>query len=364
MPVGFKNGTDGSVQIAIDAVRAAACPHRFLSVTKQGLAAIVATKGNTAGHVILRGASSGPNYSSEHVAKVESALVKASTRTSIVIDCSHGNSSKKHTNQPIVAADIGAQLAAGNRSIIGVMIESNLREGNQSIVDGRAWMYGQSITDACIDWKSTEDVLADLAAAVQKRSSLQDSEAIAQSSGQNAAKRLKMSLPADADVEEGADITTGSGNGVTSVFSVTDDRSAMVGPPVPCPAALPLWRMCPSALVCSRIDFLSPLIAPAIVMEDAHASPSVLDSIASSREAIREILRGTDDRLLVIVGPCSIHDVAAAKEYAARLKPLSDALASELLVVMRVYFEKPRTTVGWKVAVVPATHVVYCRADA
>jgi hypothetical protein len=224
MPVGFKNGTDGSVQIAIDAVRAAACPHRFLSVTKQGLAAIVATKGNTAGHVILRGAASGPNYSSEHVAKVESALAKAAVRTSIVIDCSHGNSSKKHTNQPIVAADIATQLAAGNRSIIGVMIESNLREGSQSIVDGRAWMYGQSITDACIDWKCTEGVLADLAAAVQKRSSLCDPEATAQSS----AKRLKLSGPTGADTDDYADNTAGSGNGVTAVFSVTDDRSVGV----------------------------------------------------------------------------------------------------------------------------------------
>ncbi|KAJ1339871.1 3-deoxy-7-phosphoheptulonate synthase [Batrachochytrium salamandrivorans] len=130
-PVGFKNGTDGNIDIAIDAIRAASHPHHFLGVTKQGLAAITRTSGNDQCHVILRGGIAGPNYAKEHIDKVCATLSKAKLTEKIMVDCSHGNSSKNHKNQPIVAADIAGQISKGNQAICGVMIESNINEGNQ-----------------------------------------------------------------------------------------------------------------------------------------------------------------------------------------------------------------------------------------
>jgi 3-deoxy-7-phosphoheptulonate synthase len=171
VPVGFKNGTDGNLQIAIDAIRAAANPHHFLSVTKEGLAAIVATRGNPDCHLILRGAAAGPNYSAEHVAKAGRALVEAGLPARLMVDCSHGNSGKDYRRQPEVAADIGAQLAAGNGSIFGVMMESHLIAGRQELTPGCALTYGQSITDACLGWEETVPVLRALAAAVRGRRS-------------------------------------------------------------------------------------------------------------------------------------------------------------------------------------------------
>jgi 3-deoxy-7-phosphoheptulonate synthase len=169
MPVGFKNGTDGNLQIAIDALRAAAHPHQFLSVTKQGLAAIVATRGNPDCHVILRGASNGPNYAAEHLAKAVAALAGAGMPQRVMVDCSHGNSSKDPNRQPLVAEELGRQLAAGQPALIGVMIESHLQGGAQKLMAGKAPAYGQSITDGCIGWEQTVPVLDGLAAAVRAR---------------------------------------------------------------------------------------------------------------------------------------------------------------------------------------------------
>ena len=169
MPVGFKNGTDGNLQIAVDALRAAAHPHQFLSVTKHGLAAIVATRGNPDCHVILRGSSYGANYGSDFVAKALSALAAAGLPQRLMIDCSHGNSSKDPNRQPEVAKDIAQQIAGGQRDIIGVMIESHLNGGSQKLVTGKAPAYGQSITDGCIGWDQTVPVLDTLAAAVRAR---------------------------------------------------------------------------------------------------------------------------------------------------------------------------------------------------
>lgn len=169
MPVGFKNGTDGNVRIAIDAIRAAAQPHSFLSVTKTGAAAIVRTKGNQACHVILRGANSGPNYDEESVRKVVEQLEAAHLPPHVMIDCSHGNSSKNHENQPRVARALGEQFRRGNRSIGSIMIESHLVAGRQDVLPNQPLTSGQSITDACIDWPTTEQVLADLAEAVGQR---------------------------------------------------------------------------------------------------------------------------------------------------------------------------------------------------
>jgi 3-deoxy-7-phosphoheptulonate synthase len=171
MPIGFKNGTDGDVQIAIDAVRAGAHPHRFLGVTEQGLGAIVATRGNPDCHVILRGGQSGPNYDAASVEKAATALRDAGLASRLMIDVSHGNSGKDHRRQPLVAADIAAQVAQGQHAIFGVMMESFLVEGRQDLVSPSTLRYGQSITDACMSWETTVAVLGELAQAVRDRRS-------------------------------------------------------------------------------------------------------------------------------------------------------------------------------------------------
>jgi len=169
MPVGFKNGTDGTVQIAIDAIRSAAHPHQFLSVTKQGVAAIVVTHGNPDCHVILRGGERGPNYAAEHVERVAHDLGRAGLPPRIMVDCSHANSGKDHRRQPAVARDLAHQIAGGSRALIGVMMESFLVEGRQNVEPGKKLLYGQSITDACLDWETTAPLLVELATAVRKR---------------------------------------------------------------------------------------------------------------------------------------------------------------------------------------------------
>ncbi|KAI7878046.1 3-deoxy-7-phosphoheptulonate synthase [Lichtheimia hyalospora FSU 10163] len=170
-PVGFKNGTDGNVRIAIDAIGSSSAPHHFLGVTKSGTVSITHTTGNPDCHVILRGANSGPNYSAEHVAQAVAALEKAGVSKSIMVDCSHGNSSKDHRNQPKVSHDLAQQIAAGNKSLVGLMIESHINEGKQSVpAEGPAALkYGVSITDACVDFETTEKMLNELADAVKAR---------------------------------------------------------------------------------------------------------------------------------------------------------------------------------------------------
>ena len=169
MPVGFKNGTDGNVQIAVDAIRAAMHPHQFLSVTKQGLAAIVVTRGNDACHVILRGGHRRPNYHAEDIEQTAKSLVRAGLPPRMMVDCSHGNSGKDHTRQPGVARDIAAQIVEGSRHVFGVMVESHLVAGRQDVRAGQPLVYGQSVTDACLGWDDTLPVLDDLAKAVRAR---------------------------------------------------------------------------------------------------------------------------------------------------------------------------------------------------
>ncbi|KAM5530848.1 hypothetical protein V8D89_015492 [Ganoderma adspersum] len=172
-PIGFKNGTDGSMIVAVDAMRSASNPHAFMGVTEQGLAAIVKTRGNQDVHVILRGGTRGPNFAAEHVKAAASSIEKARPQyhPSIMIDCSHGNSQKNHMNQPKVLADICTQLAAGERHITGVMIESHINEGRQDVPpEGPgALKHGVSITDACVDWSTTVAMLDELNAAVARR---------------------------------------------------------------------------------------------------------------------------------------------------------------------------------------------------
>ncbi|MET0661247.1 MAG: 3-deoxy-7-phosphoheptulonate synthase, partial [Steroidobacteraceae bacterium] len=167
-PVGFKNGTDGNVKIAIDAVQAAAHAHHFLAVTKQGHSAIATTTGNADCHIILRGGKT-PNYDAASVDSLCEQLHAAKLPSRIMIDVSHGNSRKKPENQPVVAADIADRIAAGEERIAGIMVESHLKAGRQDLVAGRVPEYGQSITDGCIDWQSSVAVLEQLARAVAQR---------------------------------------------------------------------------------------------------------------------------------------------------------------------------------------------------
>jgi 3-deoxy-7-phosphoheptulonate synthase len=169
MPVGFKNGTDGNIQIAVDAIRAAMHAHHFLSVTKQGVAAIVATRGNDCCHLILRGGRRHPNYEAEDVRAAAHALRRAGLAPRIMIDCSHGNSGKDASRQVEVARDVAAQVADGSPSIFGVMLESHLVGGRQDPKPGQPLVYGQSITDACLGWDDTVPVLEGLAKAARVR---------------------------------------------------------------------------------------------------------------------------------------------------------------------------------------------------
>ncbi|MBK6510887.1 MAG: 3-deoxy-7-phosphoheptulonate synthase [Haliea sp.] len=158
--VGFKNGTDGSLTVATNALNSVANPHRFLGINAQGQVSVFTTKGNPYGHIVLRGGTSGPNYDSVHIKLCEDALDKAGVARNIMVDCSHANSSKQPELQPLVVENVANQILEGNTSIIGIMIESNLRSGNQAIPsDLSKLVYGVSVTDGCIDWETTESCL-------------------------------------------------------------------------------------------------------------------------------------------------------------------------------------------------------------
>ncbi|MDX5627837.1 MULTISPECIES: 3-deoxy-7-phosphoheptulonate synthase AroG [unclassified Brenneria] len=169
-PVGFKNGTDGTIKVAIDAINAASAPHCFLSVTKWGHSAIVNTSGNNDCHIILRGGKA-PNYSAEDVKAVKAGLEKAGLSPQVMIDFSHANSCKQFKKQMEVCEDVSRQIAQGEKAIIGVMVESALVEGNQDLESGEPLVYGKSVTDACIGWEDTQALLRQLASAVRERRS-------------------------------------------------------------------------------------------------------------------------------------------------------------------------------------------------
>ena len=169
-PVGFKNGTDGDISIAVNAILSAAHPHAFLGINSDGNVAIVRTGGNGYGHVVLRGGDGRPNYDSVSIAMAEQALAKAKLPANLVVDCSHANSYKKPELQPLVMADVVNQIRHGNRSLVGVMIESNLVGGNQKIpADLSQLVYGCSVTDGCIDWDTTAGMLRHAAAELRQR---------------------------------------------------------------------------------------------------------------------------------------------------------------------------------------------------
>lgn len=170
MPLGFKNGTDGSITTAINAIKAAAQPHTFLGINLAGAASAIVTRGNPDCHVVLRGGTNGPNYSPTHIARTEELLAKAGLPKAILVDCSHDNSAKQPERQPEVMRELLAQIAAGNSSLMGAMIESNLGAGSQAFPQPKERLrYGVSITDACIDWATTETLAREIHAALAPR---------------------------------------------------------------------------------------------------------------------------------------------------------------------------------------------------
>ncbi|MDX7997687.1 3-deoxy-7-phosphoheptulonate synthase AroG [Xenorhabdus sp. Reich] len=169
-PVGFKNGTDGTIKVSIDAINSASSPHCFLSVTKWGHSAIVNTTGNQDCHIILRGGKE-PNYSDKHVSAVKEGLEKSGLSPRVMIDFSHANSAKQFKRQMVVGADVCGQIAGGENAIIGVMVESHLVEGSQNLESDKPLVYGQSVTDACIGWEDTETLLRQLSQAIRDRRS-------------------------------------------------------------------------------------------------------------------------------------------------------------------------------------------------
>ena len=162
MPVGFKNGTDGNIAIALNAMKSAAAPHGFIGINQQGQVSVINTSGNPDGHIILRGGKK-PNYHSEAIFDCEQQLLQAAIEPSLMVDCSHANSNKDYRRQSEVAQNVADQICAGNKSIIGIMLESNLSQGNQQLAEApRQLQYGVSITDACIDWSTTESLITSL----------------------------------------------------------------------------------------------------------------------------------------------------------------------------------------------------------
>lgn len=160
--VGFKNGTDGGLTVAINALKSASRAHRFLGINSQGQVSVFTTRGNGYGHVVLRGGSAGPNYDSVHIKQCEEALESAGMASNIMVDCSHANTNKDPSLQPLVADNVADQIASGNRSLMGLMIESNIHGGNQALVEGSDLAYGVSLTDGCIGWEDTERCLRSL----------------------------------------------------------------------------------------------------------------------------------------------------------------------------------------------------------
>ena len=167
--VGFKNGTDGGLTVATNALQSVSSPHRFLGINRQGQVAVFTTRGNAYGHIVLRGGSNGPNYDSVHISLCEEALAGAGLQPNIMVDCSHANSNKQPELQPLVVENVGNQILEGNQSIVGLMIESNLKAGNQPIpANLNDLEYGVSVTDGCIDWETTEKCLRDLRGRVRE----------------------------------------------------------------------------------------------------------------------------------------------------------------------------------------------------
>ncbi|TVZ07046.1 3-deoxy-7-phosphoheptulonate synthase [Trebonia kvetii] len=226
MPVGFKNGTDGDVQVAVDACRASAASHTFFGVTRAGAAAVVTTTGNADTHVILRGGRTGPNYSSSHVTKALDLISAAGLPRRIMIDASHGNSGKDHTKQLGVAESLAGQLAGGQHGIAGVMLESFLVAGNQKPGDPATLTYGQSVTDACMDIQMTSDALDTLAASVQVR---------------RTAKELSPTVPAETN-----------GTWVMPLRCPAQPRSTWAAMRRSTPCRAPRWAIAPSAGITQR----------------------------------------------------------------------------------------------------------------
>ena len=297
MPVGMKNSTSGDISVAANAMVAASQPNTFPTITVKGVSAVARTKGNPDTHIILRGGSSGPNFTAPFIEKAAAACAKHGLRANVVVDCSHSNSGKDYKNQPAVAGAVAAQVAAGDERIVGVMIESHINEGKQNVKNFPNLAYGQSVTDSCVSIETTASMLETLAAAVRARRECE-------STTERVIRRKS-----------------------------SEDHGA-ADPSQP--------------LVDMRMESLVPMEPPNRLLTKLPPPVACTQLVRETRLGIRSVLEGADDRMVVVVGPCSIHEESVALDYAGRLKTLIDEHAEDLLVIMRVYLEKPRTTVGWK----------------
>ena len=305
-PVGFKNGTTiaggGGGRAAVEAVNASAGPHAFLSVSKQGVAGIVETTGNRDCHVVLHGSATGPNHSEEAVRGVCDSLAALQLPARVMVDCGSYNARQSPSVQAEVAESMAARIAQGDTRVFGLVLHSFLVSGRQDLASGGAPIYGMSVTEPCMDWSATASVLETLAGAVRQR---------------RAAKKAVAS-------------PGGSSNGKhTTPFAELGELEATDN---------------------LRIKMIRPLRPPACVIEELESDASVRQLVLQARCDISRVLYGASDKLLVVVGPSTVHDPRAAMEYAARLRTAAQACEAELLVVMQVNLETSNAAANgsWK----------------
>ena len=278
-PVGFRNGNSGDSSAAIEAVNASAGPHAFLSVSKQGVAGIVETSGNRDCHVVLHGGTSGPNHSEDAVRGVCDSLAALQLPARVMVDCGSYNARQSPSVQAEVAESMAARIAQGDTQVFGLVLHSFLVSGRQDLVSGGAPIYGMSVTEPCMDWSATASVLEKLAAAVRQRRAASHS-AVAQSA---------------------------SGNGRHKTKSFAE-----------------LGELDTDNL---RVRMIRPLRPPACVIEELEPNAVVRQQVMQARCDLSGVLYGALDRLVVVVGPATVHDPRAAMEFAARLRTAAQACA-------------------------------------
>ena len=278
-PVGFRNGNSGDSSAAIEAVNASARPHAFLSVSKQGVAGIVETSGNRDCHVVLHGGTSGPNHSEDAVRGVCDSLAALQLPARVMVDCGSYNARQSPSVQAEVAESMAARIAQGDTQVFGLVLHSFLVSGRQDLVSGGAPIYGMSVTEPCMDWSATASVLEKLAAAVRQRRAASHS-AVAQSA---------------------------SGNGRHKTKSFAE-----------------LGELDTDNL---RVRMIRPLRPPACVIEELEPNAAVRQQVMQARCDLSGVLYGALDRLVVVVGPATVHDPRAAMEFAARLRTAAQACA-------------------------------------
>ena len=300
-PVGFKNGSSGDSSAAIEAVSASAGPHAFLSVSKQGVAGIVETSGNRDCHVVLHGGTGGPNHSEEAVRGVCNSLAALQLPARVMVDCGSYNARQSPSVQAEVAEGMAARIAKGDECVFGLVLHSFLVSGRQDVVAGGAPVYGMSVTEPCLDWSATSAILQKLAAAVRQRRAASQSAAVASAASANGVER-SLSFAELGEID-------------------TDNL---------------------------RVRMIRPLRPPACLIEELESDVAVRQQVMQARCDISSVLYGGLDKLVVVVGPSTVHDPRAAMEFAARLRTAAQACAQELVVVMNVNFETSASAAGWK----------------